>query len=156
LTDSINTTTSNETTFLSNTIATHFESEGTDLVVYVAAGAAGGIVMLFVIILILCICVYWLTYNSREPICIHTTVQQQVQLQIPGEKTVLSSVVFIITTCLHNSLLTLSDHIPHVQEESLYNNILDSQFDVVDNNVGIDQSGIYFVASVEHTISVFT
>ena len=84
--DTINhTINSNATDFSSNTIATHFESaENTDLVVYVAVGAAGGIVILFFIILILCMCVYRLMYDSREPICIPITVQQQVQLQTQG------------------------------------------------------------------------
>ena len=85
-TDAINTINSNTTDFLSNTIATHFESAGnTDLVVYVAVGAAGGIVILFITIFILCMCVYRLMYDSREPICIPITVQQQVQLQIQGK-----------------------------------------------------------------------
>ena len=82
----INTINSNATDFLSNTITSHSESAGnTDLVVYVAVGAAGGIVILFITIFILCICVYRLMYDSREPICIPVTVQQQVQLQIQGK-----------------------------------------------------------------------
>ena len=82
----IDTTNSTVTDFLSNTIATHFESAGVgiDLVLYVAVGAAGGIVILFIIILILCVFVYRLTYYSREPTCIPATATQQVQLQIQG------------------------------------------------------------------------
>ena len=54
--------------------------------------------------------------------------------------------VSYIQCCIHNNdMFTFSfiiDHVPSVQEESLYNNILDSQFDMVNNNNRItDQSG---------------
>ena len=60
-----------------------------------------------------------------------------------------------IQCCIHNHYKFTQfsiDHIPQGQEESLYNNILDSQFNVVDNN--FDQSGK--LSSVEHIISVFS
>lgn len=89
-TDSINITNSTTTIFLSNTVATNssFEPAGDiDLVLYVAVGAAGGIMILFIVILILCAFVYRLT-SSRDPTCAHipaTTPQQDfVQLQIQG------------------------------------------------------------------------
>ena len=84
--------------------------------------------------------------------CIPVTVQQQVQLQIQGK--IMS---MYIKCCIHNNYKFIQfsiDHIPQGQEESLYNNIPDSQFNVVDKNFMVtDQSGE--LASVEHTISVF-
>ena len=65
----------------------------------------------------------------------------------------------IMQCCIHNNdkFTQFSvDHIPQGREESLYTNILDSQFnDVVENNNMVtDQSGK--LASVEHTLSVFS
>ena len=87
-TDSNDTNNSEVTDLLLNTTATHFEpAGGIDLALYVAVGAAGGIVVLFIIILILCAFIYQLT-SSRDPTCAHipaTTPQQDfVQLHIQG------------------------------------------------------------------------
>ena len=68
---------------LSNTTTTHSEIGSNSLVIYVSVGAVGGIVILFIIILILCRFVYQLTTN-REPPCISATAPQQVQPQIQG------------------------------------------------------------------------